>query len=352
MGSYSYEASLEREDYDIVKIIDNFDKYNETKVDETFERAWARLKRCGSYTKIVSVCKRCKIPHPKVLFFQAYCGLRYCFDVHCIVERFASMMETFHSIIRLKKVRKLWHFVIGFPPIPVEEFKTNFDKYKKRMEYALNSYWSKLKKYDNVQIQAIRVLDYSFETDGYIYCHYHYGAIPIASNRRREVMLKVQHRRKETIRRGRTILDFHFQSFGYKKKEAIFAYLAKRSAGLYKHDEGKNSKDWNSGQGKLKKDIEGGKYFGLKDILTFKEYVMMFYKKRHYATVGGLPHGSIPTDNIDNELPAKCPFCQNTKDEDGFSIEIEIKATPPPEFLREGRRSGAFWEERRMEDYL
>jgi hypothetical protein len=278
--------------------------------------------------------------------------MRYCFEVDCIIERFASMMETFHSINRLRKIRKLWHFVIGFPPIPIEEFKTNFNEYKKKMEYALNSYWAKLKKYNNIQIQAIRVLDYSFEKEGYIYPHYYYGAIPIATNKRRETMIKIQNRRKETIRRGRAILDFHFQSFGYKKKEAIFAYLAKRSAGLYKHDEGKNSKDWNSGKGKLRKDIEAGKYFGLKDFLTLKEYIAMFYKKRHYATVGGLPHGSIPTDSIDNELPEICPFCKNTVEDGGFKIEIEINVNPPPEFLREGRKRGVIWEKRVIGDYL
>lgn len=237
-----------------------------------------------------------------------FCEVRYCSHPDCLVERFASLLDEFNSIKRLQLLNNLWHFTVGFPLITVEQLQNDFGKIKKRHEKIMMNFFRTLKK-KGLIIQGIRVLDFSFMKveNGMIYPHYHFGCVPLAADKRRTAMILIKDLEKSMNKKMlQQNAQFHFQSYGYKSKQAIFSYLAKRCIGLFKYDESKNLDYSNLTKGKLKQDILNNVYFHLSQILTEKQYIKHFYKRRHYVTFGGLPHGSIPTDNSLSERPTEC----------------------------------------------
>src|SRR3989344_144235 len=302
-------------------------------IQREVEKLKSKLSFCGTPILIKVGCRKCKNEgienFLKTIKKDFHCLIRLCFETNCILERFASTMEQLRSIKRLSGLRRLWHFAIGFSLLDLEEFQNNFAIHKKRYEVTMRNYFSKARK-ENVVVEYIRVLDFSFDKieHGKIYPHYHYGAIPLKSSVRRSSMIKLKAIEKNMNKRMKLNYNFHLQSFGYKSKEAIFNYLAKRACGLYKFNEDKN-KDWASGKGKLKEDIENGKYFGLKDVINEEQYINHFYKKRHYVTSSGIPHGSIPTDNEQHKEGCICEKHGKLTPKDVFTVR-EIDYTPPP----------------------
>ena len=142
-------------------------------------------------------------------------------------------------------------------------------------------------------------------------------------------MILLNQIKKEMFIHSKKKIPFFFKSYGYKDKAGILAYLSKRSSGIYKHGEGKNL-NWNSGRGRLKRDLIDGKYFGLQNFLSVREYIRHFHNRRHYATVGGLPRGSKPTDNIESEYPDYCPVCKKELHKCDILHCVELNVDPPP----------------------
>ena len=304
----------------------SIEKYGSVILRPRDQRLFQRMSDCGKWARHDFFHKGCGqlIKSTKVQF---YCEVRYCFNPKCLLERYARTLDEFSTIKDLKGLRSLQHVAIGFKPISLNDFKTNFSYHKKRFEKVLNSFWSKLKK-AGVELKGIRVLDYSFEKDGQVYVHYHLGIKPFKAGERRQKMIILNQVRKKMLEKQVDKCPFSYESFGYKPKGSILSYLAKRSAGLYKHGEGKNLQ-WNVGKGNLIKNIKEGKYFGLKDFLTLREYMNHFYGKRHYVCVGGLPRGSIVTDSIESLMPDYCPFCKVELTRHDIRVETTLGCDPP-----------------------
>lgn len=323
-----------------------------------------RLYTCGNWADVDCYHRACG-EHLKNFKTQIFCGSRYCLNIDCIILRFIHTLRAFESIKELSdfrnvkigvdedgkniwevqlnpnRLRNLWHFSIGFELISEFDFRNNFSQIKKDMEYSLNTYWSRLKK-KGVEIRAIRVLDFAFtHKDGSVFPHYHYGACPpklngkiVRSKADWVILMKIINEVRDSIlSHSHRCLSFRLKSFKYKKKSGVLAYLSKRSAGIYKYGEEKN-RDFNSGEGRLRKDLESNKYFGLQDVLTVKEYLNHFHGKRHYVTVGGLPRGSIPTDNIESKYPKYCPYCDVFLEKKDVRVEMTLNTDPPPDFRR------------------
>ena len=322
---------LQNQQYDQINQQYNLKKYGKLTISQREINLRNKLKLCGQWAKVEFRCKKCQASGGdsllKVIRKQFFCEIRYCSHTECIVERFARQVEDFKSIKRMTGLNKLWHFAIGFPPITREEFQNNFPKIKKRFETVMGRFFKKLRD-KGIVIQGIRVMDFAFTEEDKVYVHFHFGAIPIASHLRRKFMFTLKEVEFKMIKNMQIKTPFHFQSFGYKAKTSIFSYLSKRSVGLYKYDEGKNL-DFASGKGRLSKDIDNGVYFMLKDVLSIEQYVKFFYNSRHYATIGGLPHGSILTDNSLSEMPTNCKIHGELERCD-IHVEITFDVEDPP----------------------
>lgn len=305
-----------------------------------------KLANCGKWGKVNIHCKGCREAHRdslmKTTYKQISCGSRYCSCPDCMSARFASTLEQFNSIQDLKSLRKLQHWTIGFERVSFDYFRKNWRKMKKDFEYTMNVYWARLKK-AGVELKGIRVLDFAFDLDfenGTVYPHYHFGLKPFRMGSAGQNMRIIAKVRKGLLGgRSKRVQHFFFKRHGKapKKKSAILSYLAKRSAGLYKKDEGKNLK-WDSGFGALRKAIDQKKYYSLSDFMDLDQYLDLFHGTRHFTTVGGLPRGSKPMDNIKDSLPKYCPFCDKELTRHDLYIHTIIGCDPPPEFAeKQGR---------------
>jgi len=287
--------------FQIQRFLDDFPK-NKCKK----ENLELKLSQCGHFAVKRFYCKKGDVEHliktTKPMPF--HCEIRYCSHPDCLVMRFKRQLETFQDIDRMKGLRKLWHFVIGFEPVTELEFKKNFGSRKKVLEKTMRNFFHKLVK-EGVNIEAIRVMDFSFVKEGYVYQHYHFGAIPLKSDRVRSVMIKIQSVRKRMIEKMRNKVEFHFQSFGMALKTAVFSYLAIRASGMYKYEMTKNPK-YKHVQSNLRSSIENKKYLMLDQVLSKEEYLKSFYGKRAFETIGGLPRPSPHGSNITDGCPTEC----------------------------------------------
>lgn len=300
-----------------------------------------KLSLCGRFASKRFYCKKCEAEGNTHLLgathSRFFCEIRYCSHPECILERFSRQVETFKDIKRMHELHKLWHFAIGFEPIPEIEFKKNFSKYKKRNESVLNKYFEKLRK-NKIHLQGIRVLDFSFVKDGFVYLHYHFACIPVGSNKIRSTLILMQDIRKKTISKQKIKIPFHLQSFGLASKQAVFSYMAIRAVGLYKY-ESTIKTTYKVRNKKLVDSIEQNLYITLDKILTKEEYIKTFYNKSFFVTIGGLPrplrHGSTITDTFPNECTIHGHLeRKDVRIEVVFDEPVEYSVIPPPEIKK------------------
>ena len=300
-----------------------------------------KLSLCGKYATKNFYCKHCESEGSKNSLLKTtrskfFCEIRYCDNPECLVQRFARQVETFNDVKRFHGLKKLWHFTIGFKPISELDFKKNFSKYNKRFQYVLNKYFEKLRK-QGLKIEAVRVLDFSFVTDGQVYLHFHFGAVPLGQKNIRKSMLLMQKVRKQMISRMKIETPFYFKDFGLASKKGVLSYLSIRASGMYKYNMTENTK-YKHIESNLKSSIENKKYILLKNVLTEEEYLKSFYNKPFYVTVGGLPKPPRHGSNITDTIPSSCSKHGILKRQD---IRIEVifeendigEAPPPPPLM-------------------
>lgn len=290
-------------------------------IEKDILRLDSNLNLCGRFVRKNFYCKK-DPDHEhliKSVVSKFFCEIRYCANPECVIQRFRRQLETFEDISRFKGLRKLWHFAIGFEPIPEIEFKKNFSKYNKRFQYVLNRFFEKLRK-KGLNIQAVRVLDFSFFKEGFVFLHFHFGAIPLSASKVRSSLILIQEVRSSMINRQKIKTPFHIQSFGLASKKGVLSYLAIRASGMYKYDMTSNV-NYKHVQGNLRASIEKSKYLFLKDVLTKEEYLKSFYNKPFFTTIGGLPRPPPHGSNITDSMPC---FCQEHGHLDRKDVRIEV----------------------------
>lgn len=313
------------------------DDLQELKFSDKLFNLRLNLSRCGMRAKKEFYCKKPEHRGKRLLKDTPYeyfrCEIRYCSRLKCLVQRFARQIETLNDIERFWNLKKLWHFAIGFEPIPELEFKRNFSKYNKRFQYVLNKYFEKLRK-GGLNIEAVRVLDFSFKKEGFVYMHFHFGAVP--PKHLNLVLHKMQNVRKDMNKRMKIKTPFHMQTFfkkdgGHPSKEGVLSYLSIRASGMYKYD----NTDFFVYDPKISKLIDSIKqkrYIFLNDVITEEEYLRSFYNKPFFVTIGGLPRPSPHGSNITDGIPRICPCCGelDRKDVRICIIFEETKTNKPP----------------------
>ena len=341
------ELSCQRTKFSVQSNLERDYLFKKSRGQIATENLAIKLKLCSNvFVKETHHCKQCEehnkscsslehhdtiIKEPKITPY--YCGVRYCSNVNDKVYQFSEMIEELKSIKRLKDLKRLEHFAIGFSAISLEEYRTDFTRHKKRYEQILNVYFEKLRK-KNVIIQAIRVLDFSYATKNMVYPHFHFVAIPFKNNDKRRMMMVMQETRKKMISSMKNKKDFHVQFFQRGSKTGLFSYVALRSIGLYKPEKTEKFEYKITKKATLKESILSNKYFMLKDVISLQIYMKDFYNKRHYVTIGGLPYGSIITDNVLYE----CKY-HGVLDRKSVRVEREMvknieEKEPPPDEVR------------------
>lgn len=272
-------------------------------INEKLEHLNRQLNRCGKYATTICHCKHCEregnFSEIKRIHHKFFCEVRYCDNPDCLVSRFKSTLKTFEGISEFKGLNSLWHFSIGFKAIEEYDFKANFSKHKKKQEYILNRYFEKLRK-NGIVLKCLRVLDFSFKTEGMVFMHYHFGVKPLGKNSIRSTLIKMHSIKKEMFKKSRNKSSFILKDYRLHDKTDVLSYLTIRSSGMYKYEMTKNP-NYKHIKGSLKKSIENGKYIYLKNVLTKEEYLNSFYRKGHFTCIGfkiSHRHGSNITDNI------------------------------------------------------
>lgn len=296
------------------------------------------LNRCGKFVTTNFYCKQCEDDGREALLEfrrnEFLCKIRYCKNPNCASSRFSDLAENIKSIQDFSGLKTLWHFSIGFESISLYEFKNNFSKHKKKYEYIIQQFFNKLKKRD-IKLKGIRVLDISFTSieNGLVYPHFHFAVVPVNRYKRKEVMLNLQDVRRKILIKQRKKIPFHLQIFKHAEKKSVISYFAIRSSGMYKYDDNHDieKEDKNFEPCKLTDSIKQNKFFFLQDLLTIKEYVLHFYKKRNYVAFGGCSYGSSIVDNSFDKMPKYCKF-HGELEPNQIRIEVvfEDDIAPPP----------------------
>ncbi|MEO5350534.1 MAG: hypothetical protein H7836_12940 [Magnetococcus sp. YQC-3] len=295
-----------------------------------------KLSECGKFLTLKYHCKlcesECKHNCVSVIQVKHYCENRFCNKPECLVTRFVRNRRTLDDIPRFKGLRFLSHFAIGFPLLEFDEFSNGFSKHKKRYEQVIHSFIKRMNKL-GFSLQGVRVWDFAFTKEGKVYPHFHFGCIPVGSDRWRALLIKAHEVIKKQISSQRYKTPFHLQSFNLASKTALFNYFSIRSAGLYKYNMTENP-DYKPISGNLKESIQNKKYITLGDILTSEQYLLNFYGKTHFLTFGKFPrvlrHGSNIADDLvlDNLL-----FCKvhGILQKEQCRVEISwVDIDPPP----------------------
>lgn len=300
------------------------------------------LEHCGEVVKRNWYCKHCESErNPEALLrvdkaIRLDCQMRYCSNPQCVNTRFARILEVLKSVSRIKDLRRMFHFSIGFPKIDIQDFK----KEVKEQRRNINSYFAKLRK-KGVFINGFQVLDISRgvvikEWDGKYYVHYHIVAIPFRNSEVRKNMILMKQVEKEMKLKQKTKCPFFVKIYGIKNKEALLSYISIRAVGLYKSQESKE-KFYSREAKRLTESIEKNKFMFLNQIVDIKTYVSSFYNRRMFSILGKeikLPKGSIILDNIVPKYPCEClKHGHLTRKDVRCEIVRPNKPEPPPEVL-------------------
>lgn len=319
-----------------------FDKFSP---DYDFNLDVKRIKdnisNCGKWLSFYFYCKKCEeerkieykneIPLNAIVQpldmkrIQSFCGIRYCSNVGCITDRYSKIYTQLKNNKRIQGLKKMLHFAIGFEKINLDEF----DIKRLRFERVIHTYIKRLKKV-GVNIQAFKVLDISRgkrskSLDGKYFVHYHFVAIPFKHDFNLYEVL--QRERMLQMTKQKIKVPFHVQMFGLKKKESLLSYISLRSVGLYKSYEFK--KDSKFEPKMLREQIENGEFMLLKDMFSLEDYMRLFFGRRFFATVGGLPYGSKVGRNLSGFLPDACEFHGDLAEND-VRVEVRVEGVPDP----------------------
>lgn len=327
-------------DYEQIRIRHNLEKYGKIEITYDEIKLRDRMALCGKIAKKNFYCRECeKLGKPcnqcivKTIRTKFFCGIRYCKDPDCKCHLFSNCMDRLREIKDFKGLKTLWHWAIGFPPIPLEEFKNNYAVYKKEHERILNTFFKKLRKL-GIEIRGVRTPDFSFVKEGSVYPHYHLGIKPISSSIRRKVMITVQAVRASMIKNSRKGITFHVQMFKHAQIDAVLAYMSIRAIGLYKYDETIDPNYKIPQKGNLKKSILEGKYQFLSDVMNEEQFLKNVHRKKFFVGFGGITapsHGSITTDTMTLE----CKEHGEISGYDQVRLEVIFDLDPGPPDLEQ-----------------
>lgn len=217
------------------------------------------------------------------------CHLRYCSKENDVIYRIGRAKERLDCIGI--KARRLYHFVIG-----------SNDLNKKELELVIGKFFKKLRK--SHQAAYIKVFDISkkhLAATGKMWLHYHIALLPEKIDVRGFISLcqcilnQADHRAV-------------FQNIGWRTKDTVYSYFAKRMAGMYGHKK------------------EG--YYFLDDFLSMQHFFDIFYRSR--SLTKSIPEGLACTIAPVSD-PKVCPDCGSRMLFAYYELISEVEVLKPPD---------------------
>lgn len=238
------------------------------------------------------------------------CLSPYCNHKECIKNRVRTINFRLHEFGI--KSKNLYHFSVGFKPL---EKITNEDRIKMQKSFI---YFMKLlnKSYEKEYGQKLysicaRDLNKSKRNNDFLRLHYHIATLPIKDqNNFRSMTQRCSKKTQEKFG-----LEINPTWIGYRKRNNVLEYFAKRIAGVFGHNRFEE------------------KQFTYQDIMGEDEYFEGFYKTKALTFFNLQYRSREATSGFIKELnvvPKICPKCHiPTKNNIRFE-EIILKKTKPP----------------------
>lgn len=242
-----------------------------------------QINSCSNRGYAWIVCKQCNnIADKKPI--KLSCMLPYCTDDECIENRIRTAK---HNLYNLNiNTKKLYHFSIGFKPITklTNEARQEFDK-------VAQLYIKTLKKIVP-SAHFIFYRDINKSKSNELRLHYHVLSFGFKGFRKPSIPIQEAEKMLST----RLQMPFKVQLIGYKTKNALFNYAAKRLAGVFGHNKDKTR-------------------FYYKDFMLLDDYAKVIHRKRRlWCSFSAFPLASSESDLIQCKLSVvkKCPYCAHT----------------------------------------
>jgi len=155
-------------------------------------------------------------------------------------------------------------------------------------------------------INALRIFDVN-EKEGHYFMHYHFAQMPVKDYMQFAKNCQIA---REKLERDEGLL-FAVRLFGWRPKESLFGYFAKRMAGVYG-------------------DVEKGNRMFLADMFSLDEYAQGFFNVRSFVIIGKFPSRRLGNVlNVVLSKPSECPFCHSTR----LKLVPEYSIKPPSDQL-------------------
>lgn len=294
-------------------------------------------------SKVVKFTKKYSTTHDT----RIHCGINY--DACCAVFRY---QKTLGRIIDYNiRSKRLYHVVVGFPRL--NDIR---DLDVKRAYYLMNEFRRDLKK-NNIVLNGISVLDIADKTNPYV--HLHMAIMPQEGlNFNVEILKKIQRVSEKTKKRLKG--EFVFHAVGWRRKDSLFAYFAKRASGLYGGDKKPKQRipyiDSNGEQRELCYDKT------VKDLMSLEEYVRLMYRTKRINKIGKLLTRRQSPEGLGSIVVPivvrKCPICGSRDLKTSYLIDYtdiftdlqRLGGKPPPN--KKQKDSSIIAYEQSVEDHL
>lgn len=230
-----------------------------------FRTAVRHLVECGKLN-IIMECPSCHHKHP----FPMLCHNRYCTQE---VDLFFKQRRAYSRLMNIKiNSSRLYHFTIG-----------SNDLSKKQLEKAISKVVHKFRKkgYKLSYIKAFDIGNTNIRKTGKLYLHFHIALLPEKIDIPQFIsMIRIYLKKINPF--------LNFSNIGWRSKENVFSYFAKRDAGIYGHNK--------TG------------YYYLKDIYPTQAYLEQYNRRKFlsYSFPFGLIYNNVPSPS-----PMLCPKCEN-----------------------------------------
>jgi len=227
-----------------------------------YQNTVKNLLMCSKYIKY-STCPDCSLPFKTVY----KCHNRYCSNFYDINYKMAT---AFHRLNDIKlKTHRYYHITIGSNELTKKELEKEIQKFIRKL---------RKKGYKAYYIKVFDIGKRNHDTTGKYFNHYHIAFLPEIIEVRKFIFDC-----RQAIKKSKAV----FNNIGWRSRNSIFWYFARRVAGQYGHKK--------------------AGYYYLDEILGLEKYLETFHRAKvlTYSLPKGLVYNTVLSSPV-----LECPYCK------------------------------------------